>query len=245
MEVIHDSSEGILLSANESLRENHEISADSLAVGRLVIALEWHGTDSAAKLRVPLARGCPYVSMLYEDATPVVFVQRSLSGPLRIDWQDGHYDAVHCDNSSSSLSSRSSLFHVEREVKMTFKISDMTWMLFVSEPMDFTCYSHVGNLPPGVTAEGLGPGAERLASHFELRSVRPVARAMLRVALVNNCSTGSNPIFCGADRTTEASAAAYEDLLRKHADVYPSGVCACACVCLCVIYLLKHLCSSW
>jgi hypothetical protein len=45
---------------------------------------------------------------------------------------------------------------VEKEIKVQFDTSDMTWLIFVSEPMEFVCTNKevdeaaVSNLPPGV-----------------------------------------------------------------------------------------------
>jgi hypothetical protein len=119
-------------------------------------------------------------------------------------------------------------------MKLSFDISDITWMLFLSEPMDFICESF---LPPNVT---LAPGViQSNNAFFKLYATKPLNKGMVRLAMLNNCTTGQNAecilfvlfellfllflyLDCGDERKSRDSTE-YEYLLRKHSEIYPTS----------------------
>jgi len=112
-------------------------------------------------------------------------------------------------------------FVVEKEMKFTLDQSDMTWIIFVSEPIEFICsyydvatYIESLHLPPGVVNN------ERY-SYFDLQALHPMKKGMVRLAMVNNCTTGQNQQYC--ERRQPRDQTAYEELLRTHADIYPTA----------------------
>ena len=88
--------------------------------------------------------------------------------------------------------------------------------------MDFVC----STTPEPSNEEGLPPGVvpTKLAAMgtFELRATQPVDLGMIRVAVANNCTTGQNAEYCGPTHRARDQSE-YTALLRKHADVYPTG----------------------
>ena len=168
-------------------------------------------TAKRSSIRSPIVRGAPYTSMKYFDATPRIFVERKLSGPILVDSSLHHPSGggvekasgdaastsataptLECGQGKGNFSPRPVL--VQRELKLQFDTSDMTWLVFVSQPTEFTCSNYVHDtsmdvpLPPGIV-----PVRDVMsASYFDLRATKPMHRGMVRVAMSNNCTTGQN-----------------------------------------------------
>ena len=110
---------------------------------------------------------------------------------------------------------------VQQEVKLVFDTSDMTWLVFVSEPGLYVCStseaeSTISSIP-GLVDPDMKPKAL-----FTLKAVDPMSHGMMRVAMANNCTTGLNPQYC--DKVMQPrDQSAFTGLLRNHADVYPTG----------------------
>lgn len=133
-------------------------------------------------------RGSPYTSMVYSEATPRFYVQRSISHDLIID-NNEYGPRLVCGNGYNVFSETPIL--VKREIKVQFEVSDMTWIIFISEPTYFICsnlYFSTSN-PPGT-------GKEHQEPHFDLRAVNPMFKGMVRIAMVNNCTTGKHHAQC-------------------------------------------------
>lgn len=199
---------GLVLGAAETFLPQHYVHKHEHGVpaiiSKLAIELEWvsedyHATKKGSTIRTPIVRGSPYTTMKYFDATPRLFVERLLSGKIVVDNnEDGSVVAV-CGSSEFGEYSAEP-FTVQKELKIQFDTSDMTWLVFVSEPTEFVCTNHVGvpnNVPsiPGVVqVEDVEAGA-----FFDMRATKPMHRGMVRVAMSNNCTTGQNPqrkLFC-------------------------------------------------
>lgn len=198
---------GLSLGAVERFRPQHYVrSQGTPAMGKLGVELEWisprdHIANTSATqkyhgptMRSPIVRGAPYTSMMYLQATPRVFVQRTLSGPMVVD-NDPSIIVPDCGQGFGVFSETPVL--VQSELRFHLDTSDATWLLFVSEPTEFICSTTAGTdagggepPPPGVVGPALpvedGPA-------FELRAVSPMQRGMVRVAVANNCTTGQNP----------------------------------------------------
>lgn len=213
---------GLTLGAAEVFHAQHEVLGDtSNAIARLAIVLEWKSeafkrTGTGAHMSSPIVRGAPYTSMQYNLATPRLIAQRfASSGPVA-----DEETVIQCGEGVGVFGLP---VHVKREIRLQFDTSDMTWLVFVSEPMDFVCSNTVPpprvgpELPPGVVPP---PDASKEA-HFELKAISPVRQGMVRVALGNNCTTGQNPIYCTQRQPRDQSA--YMALLRDHSDIYPTG----------------------
>jgi len=215
--------------------DNEEVQFNSL-----VVELEWKATkrsDSSVVpiMRTPLVRGSPYITMEYFDAVPIIFIQRPLFSdtPLVVDEEfsssntmklstmntDDTDDAV---NSSPTFTSTVECgvgdewgnaifdkpsFHVKKEIIMQNDKSDHTWMIFVSEPMDFKC-----SVPISSTQ-----------GHTEIRAVKSMPHAFIRISLAYRCTRGLNKILCGNSTKTEDERVEIRQLLRTHAPVYPTS----------------------
>ncbi|KAI2491363.1 hypothetical protein MHU86_23217 [Fragilaria crotonensis] len=104
---------------------------------------------------------------------------------------------------------------IQREVKMTLENTDFTWVAFFSHPVLLHCVnSH--------------PSWEGAALQFKPHPHDDDIELVARVALVTNCTSGANPLYC-RDFDRSKPAPTYEDfvdLLRQHANVpRPSNQC--------------------
>jgi len=224
---------GLALGAVETFLPQHEIVGDvNNAIARLAIVLEWKSeeykrTGKGPHMNSPIVRGAPYTSMIYNGATPKIHAQRFANADPIV---DGTIKMI-CGEGRGVFSTTP--VTVTKEIKLQFDTSDMTWLVFVSEPTDFVCsntkpvQSDV-YLPPGVVS----PVDESKVANFELRAVNPMKQGMVRVAMSNNCTTGQNPQYCDLRQKRDQSA--YTKLLRDHSDAYPTGnitqIRCCACL---------------
>ena len=196
---------GLALGAVEKYMDQHYVHKHEhgvpATISKLAIELEWvskeyHKTHhSGSTMRSPIVRGSPYTSMKYFDSTPRIFAERSLSGNIIIDNKKSK--TLQCGQGSGKFSKHSVL--VEKELKFHFDQSDMTWIVFVSEPTEFICSEHKLIEHNEISIPGQLPVYDpEHGDYFDLRAVSPMRRGMVRIAMVNNCTTGQNPqrMYC-------------------------------------------------
>ena len=185
---------GVTLGASETFEKQHTIHSQGVpAISKLAIELQWQSASKEVdgivpKMRSPIVRGSPYTSMLYFHTSPRIYSERHLSAPVLIDGKK----ILECGSTPGEYSKTSVI--AEKEIKLQFDTSDMTWIAFLSEPMEFICSNfdavkddeRLGvTYPPGVVPTKV--------SYFDLKAVHPVKRGMVRIAMANNCTTGQNP----------------------------------------------------
>jgi len=230
---------GLSLGAVEVFNAQHEVMGDTTnAIARLAIVLEWKSdafkrTGLGPRMSSPVVRGAPYISMQYNMATPRVHAQRFVSSDPIV---DGTTPLV-CGQGRGNFGLP---VRVAREILLTLDTSDHTWLVFVSEPMDFVCSSSrptglASTLPPGVVP----PPDPTHEAQFELKALAPVRQGMVRIAMANNCTTGQNPIYCSGRKPRDQSA--YMALLRDHSDVFPTGESASCLLLRLLLCLLSCL----
>lgn len=224
---IFEPNDGMAMGAVEDLDKNQKI-VPYPAFGRLALTLEWktNKTHHGGRMRSPIVRGCPYVTMEYTDLSPRVTVQRALAASPVIDGKTGSgAPNLVCGVGKGVFSDKP--VTVEREIRLQFDTSDMTWLVFVSRPTEFVCSNspmpapdpNAPVLPPGVVPTFPGGAPSAL---FELKSTSPMSPAgVMRIALVNNCTTGQSPQHCVQGEPRDQTA--YEKVIRENAEVYPSG----------------------
>jgi len=160
------------------------------AVGQLAFILEWNRnptnydnltaeSDNIPAMQAVIARGSPYTSMSYFNATPLIYMQQqSLKYAPLVDGQPNTTATLYCGQGPGKFSAKP--VAVKRYLQVQLVPSDMTWLIFFSEPVEVVCSEHLDRDVPSTK------------SFFELRTVRPLKQGMVRVALVNNCTTGTN-----------------------------------------------------
>ena len=192
---------GLVLGAVETFLPQHYVHKHEhgvpATISKLAIELEWvseeyHTNKTGSTIRTPIVRGSPYTTMKYFEATPRLFVERQLSGKIVVD-NNPTGQVVVCGSSEYGAYSAAP-FTVQKEVKIQFDTSDMTWLVFVSEPTEFVCTNHVGAPNYGPSVPGVVPVEDvEHDSFFDLKATKPMRRGMVRVAMSNNCTVGQNP----------------------------------------------------
>jgi len=208
VEMIYEEENGLELGAIEKFKPQHYVHRHQhgtpSTISKLAIELEWYA-EGGASMRSPIVRGSPYTSMKYLETTPRIVAHRALSRihphKVEVDPVEANKEAKHlvCGQGEGVFSDEPVLVH--RELKFVLDTSDITWLVFVSEPTTFEC-SETDDM-------------------FDLRATQPMRLGMVRVALANNCTTGQNPQFCEGNQPGYQEP--YENLLRVHAEVYPTA----------------------
>ena len=139
---------------------------------------------------------------------------------------------LECSSGSDGSTGEPQL--VQGEVELSFAQSDYTWLIFLSRPVYVQCIR-----PPAQEAPAFVPGQAVPSSGvvFALQFLdqhqddpnndddddnNNMSDLVIRVALANDCTHGTNPQSCGrADEERHVNQTAYTNLLRKHADLYP------------------------
>lgn len=115
--------------------------------------------------------------------------------------------------------------HVKREAEIIFAggavSSDDTWLVFVSEPADFLCSSWFAMERADPPTPG-AVGAWQSMPRFRLEAVEAMERGVVRAAVVNDCTSGRSRQACEVWGVAE-DRKEYAELLRAHAEVYPTG----------------------
>jgi len=226
----YEDENSLTIGAVEQFHEQHKVVPYS-AASRLSLVLEWHYMNQDMRnrtsngvedeetsvvsggMRSHIVRGAPYVTMEYVRSSPRIIGRRALASlPL----VDGNI-RLQCGNDTVNPEP----IIVNRELEITFERSDFTWLVFVSKPLRFVCFSTGEPQPDPTLPPGVLPDVPQEAS-FELRSIESFYPGVIvRVALGNNCTNGVNSIHCTDKHPTDQSA--FMKVLRDHADVFPTG----------------------
>jgi hypothetical protein len=119
----------------------------------------------------PIVKGTPYISMIYFDATPLIFGQRSLSADPIVDESSDNPQKLVCGQGNNTFSKTPVL--VQREIRLQFAVSDMTWLVFVSEPTEFVCTTESNIVNPIHYKDVSTPP---VVSNFILKATSPMKR---------------------------------------------------------------------
>ena len=148
-----------------------------------------------------IVRGMPYATMQY-SLTPKLPVVPTLSSEIDLSdgpiIADGGNTTFHCHDDTSR--------HVHRELLLSFRQSDFTWVVFFSETVIVECHDN-GRRITFKTARQPRP-------HESDRDL------IVRVALADSCTTGANPLYCQHGMNV-ARTEAHIETLRRHTPVYP------------------------
>lgn len=180
-----------------------------------------------------IVRGMPYATMHYSkdfsgDQSSEPILLPSLASEVSVVGQplvDGKASKLCANNKGGHV-------RVERELQVTFDESDFTWLVFFSEPVLISCTQHAKSAipdgPPGPPVAGPNEPSGAILQVIDLAprdegddaSTLDTELLTIRVALLNNCTYGLNPIHCG-QRASASLVEEYGHRLRKHANFYP------------------------
>lgn len=218
--------------ADEGFTRRYQVDEATLG-SKLGIGLRWDKQNfvmnSQEFMRSSILRGMPYGTMEYGNGVLPTIASETVAMPPLVDgttrMQCGSLDPIK----NQILDTNSTSFLVKRDVELFFPESDHTWMVFFSKPVFVQCYINLNkiaaavSLPPGAasTRDIVNPNA------FQLRvdptrnyGMETNQNLIVRIALANNCTTGSNVNFCYQNRARDQST--FMSVLRDHADVYPT-----------------------
>ena len=183
-----------------------------------------------------IVRGMPYATMVYNDwrktttttttkrgnVLPTVASEIELASPPIV---DGMTEMICVDSNHKNDSIDNTTVRVNREVQLTFKASDFTWIVFTSQPVLMRCKQDVnanGAMMLQVVDTALDDGDDDHEYDKHQHSERPL---VLRIALVEPCTHGNNPVYCHIDQLHPhglyLGQGKYPELLRQHADAFP------------------------
>jgi len=226
----------------EGFTRRYGVDEDTLP-NKLGIGLRWeHLEETRLSMRTSMLRGMPYGTMEYAPGVVPTIASQTMAGrPPLVDGST----MLQCgklDPHSPNILTHSKSVLVEHDVELYFSESDLTWLVFFSRPVRVRCYVNEDKLvqaisvPPGGNGD-LGPKAYSNPNAFQLRVVEdPPAeydvdgniivadvhdRLIVRLALANNCTTGTNVNFCHKKRPRDQSD--FASVLREHAHVYPTS----------------------
>lgn len=104
--------------------------------------------------------------------------------------------------------------YVKKSIHVTFLESDITWIIFYSHPVYVKCFD--------MSRDETSTPFVLQATRFANASIDENTNSLIsRVALMNNCTRGTNPSHCKNLQPNDKSN--YGKLLHKHADVYPGS----------------------
>lgn len=176
----------------------------------LGVSLRW----DAMHMESTIVKGMPYVTVEYvervaksSETGEILFPAIAAKTKLReMPIIDG--------NHTMECSTKGEKTVVKREIQLHFDGSDYTWLVFTSEPVWLECYSLDDSQ---MTFIQIVDSASD--------SVDENSSLIVRVALLNSCTTGENPVSCNkgvGDRLIEEDQVIeYADLLRQYSNYYP------------------------
>ena len=193
---------GLTLGATANINKKESFQYMVGETTELGVTLHWDNLNMTSTI----VRGIPYGTMTYQKEkshirpTVASFVPFG-TPPIA----DGKHE-IECSASNNNLTL------VKEELKLYIGDSDYSWLIFFSEPAYVQCVQSEAN-----------------ENHVYLQVVeylKPPPRSfqtetfVIRVALLDTCTTGKNPIECKHDGLMP-SKEEYGEILRRNANFYP------------------------
>lgn len=215
--------------ANDGFTRRYKVDEKTLP-SKLGVGLRWNNGDNQNQyIRSSILRGMPYGTMEYGKgvmptiASEIVAYAPIVDGSTQLEC--GTLDSF--DKDKYSLNAASVL--VEEDLELYFPESDLTWLVFFSRPVNVRCYINPNKgmwTPPGAESINDNPNAFQLRVdhiHDDNMSIDTTdyEPLIVRVALANNCTHGSNVNFCNQNQARDQST--FMSVLRKHSSVYPTS----------------------
>ena len=228
-------SHGVTVGTSELDFTRRYVVDESSFGSKLGIRLRWTSSSKSRQkvMTTSIIRGMPYGTMEYGVGVQPVVASETEAVPPLVDGRTrmtcGTIDGkklIDSTNSSSSIT-------VNSDVELYFPESDHTWLVFFSTPVSVRCYINpkkmMGaiSLPPGAESSSTSSSSDN-RNAFQLR-IDPTPtlnndggkdNLIVRIALANNCTTGTNPNFCEKGKAIDTLL--FKDVLRNHVDVYPT-----------------------
>jgi hypothetical protein len=149
-----------------------------------------------------------------DETLPTVVSQIGVTSPPRI---DSTGEELKCTTPGRNGTEKL----VNSSIEVTFWESDYTWLIFYSHPVYVRCYEGIASADAAFVIQ-----VTRLANSTLITSSsgsndvkEPVVALTSRIALMNNCTRGTNPSHCV--RAQPSNQTEWGKLLHKHSRVFP------------------------
>ena len=211
--------------SGEGFTRKYEIDPDTLP-SKLGIGIRWDSSSqkhkhSRAQMKSRILRGMPYGTMEYMRGVHPVIASEIVADLPLIDGSELHCGKL--DPKNNMISEKTDGVIAQKDAELYFPESDFTWLVFFSRPVYVRCFINQDkaagsvSLPPGAVSSD-NPNAFQL----HLEDVHDVDEPLIvRVALANNCTSGTNVNFCSQYQPEDQSE--FMSVLRAHASVYPTS----------------------
>ncbi len=164
-------------------------------------------------MRSSIVRGMPYATMIYDSLRSHDKKDQVLLPTLAGD--DALRTAPIIDGRTSdmdcSLNATKKVL-VQRDLELSFKESDFTWMVFFSQPVWIQCGKGHSDAPLSTVIQVVGVDETDDSNHD--------SPLIMRLALLDFCTSGLNPIYCN-DREPRSEVDKFRRILKRNADLYP------------------------
>jgi hypothetical protein len=210
---------------DEGFTRRYKIDPDTLP-SKLGIGIRWENRNSKQSqefMRSSILRGMPYGTMEYASGVqPVIASEVIAELPIIDGLQELQCGKLDPHNDRVFEAAHSTV--ATQDIELYFPESDFTWLVFFSRPVNVRCYLNPSksassvSLPPGAATSKDNPNAFQL----HLEAVEDVREPLIvRIALANNCTAGTNVNFCNQYQARDQSR--FMSVLREHASVYPTS----------------------
>jgi hypothetical protein len=144
---------------------------------------------------------------------PTVASEIPIGAPPRIDGKH----TLDCDSKAVGEP-----MLVKDEIELVYTQSDYTWLIFVSRPVHVQCIMPSKRKTPAFVPGQPVPssGAVFALQFLDDEKTEEQSDLVIRMALMNDCTYGANPMTCGRG-TSSRNQTELGEVLRQHKDLYP------------------------
>lgn len=217
--------------ADASFSRKYTVDGETLP-NKLGVGIRWENKlDSSVHMRSSILRGMPYGTMQYSPGViPAIASEIALKSLPIIDSNLELACATLDPSSSTAIRSNSTgpSILVKNDVQLHFAESDFTWLVFFSRPVYVKCFVNPHStmatisLPPGSVSAVSAENQNAFVLQVDLTKEEQLEDkpVIVRIALANNCTTGTNANYCQQGELRDKQE--FTQILRDHADIYPS-----------------------
>ena len=215
MQMVYDASNGLTLGTLDEMTQGYTVDDDQ-DLSLLGVSLQWKNNKNGT-MKSNIVRGMPYATMRYSGG--ILPTLTSANQPAADPIVDGSQSIACGLLKEDGTVSGATLYSVQREILLQFKDSDFTWVVFFSRPVKIQCAA-----TPKVDVSVPGSIASVALQLNVLETTSENEELVVRVALVNQCTTGKSDLQGHCSNTTKfEDPKGYLESLRSHAHLFPQS----------------------
>ncbi|KAL3792976.1 hypothetical protein HJC23_010989 [Cyclotella cryptica] len=213
--------------ADEGFTRRYQVDEGTLP-SKLGIGIRWEkNAQSQYFIRSRILRGMPYGTMEYSPGVQSVIASEVAPKLPLIDGSK-ELGCGTLDPHNNQVLEAADGIVAKRDIELYFPESDFTWLVFFSKPVHVRCFLNPNkvagtvSMPPGsILAKDNRNAFQLTLDPIHDHSTDTDEPLIVRVALANNCTFGTNVNFCSENRARDQSD--FKSILREHAGVYPTS----------------------